>query len=73
MSHDGADDRRAPRVALLGGSFDPVHAAHLALADAAHAHGAAQVVWIPSAQSPFKPDGPRIEDAAAPRVLRMFR
>lgn len=62
MSHDGADDRQAPRVALLGGSFDPVHAAHLALADAAHGHGAVQVVWIPAAQSPFKPDGPRIED-----------
>lgn len=63
MSHGGADDRRAPCIALLGGSFDPVHAGHLALADAAHAHGAAEVVWVPVAQSPFKLDGPRIEDA----------
>lgn len=63
MSDDRSDRSRAPRVALLGGSFDPVHAAHLALADAAHAHGAAQVIWVPAAQSPFKPDGPQIDDA----------
>lgn len=42
-------------VALFGGSFDPVHLGHLAIAEAALAlDGVDQVVFIPSAQSPLK-------------------
>lgn len=63
MSNSGSARSEAPVVALLGGSFDPVHSAHLALADAARLHGAEQVRWIPAAQSPFKPEGPCIDDA----------
>lgn len=63
MRVPGVERRQMPPRVLLGGSFDPVHAAHLALADAAHEHGAAELIWVPAAQSPFKPDGPSIDDA----------
>jgi len=42
-------------VALFGGSFDPVHRGHLAIAEAVLALKAVdRVVFIPSAQSPLK-------------------
>ena len=38
-----------PLLGLLGGTFDPVHYAHLRLADEAAEHlGLARVRWIPS-------------------------
>lgn len=41
-------DARRPRVGLFGGSFDPVHRAHLALAHAALEQlGLDEVRWIP--------------------------
>ncbi len=61
----------APVRVLLGGSFDPVHCGHLALADAAHAYGASEVVWIPVAQSPFKSEGPQIEAADRLALLQV--
>lgn len=43
-------------LGLLGGSFDPVHAGHLALAHAARAElGLAQVVFVPAGQPWQKP------------------
>ncbi len=43
------------RIALLGGSFDPVHNGHLALATAAWQSGKYDAVWfVPAASSPFK-------------------
>lgn len=45
---------------LLGGSFDPVHGAHLALADAVRAScPAAALIWVPAARSPFKSEMPQ--------------
>ncbi len=44
-----------PRVGLLGGSFDPVHEGHLALArEAARAAALDRVLFAPAADSPFK-------------------
>jgi len=47
------------RVGLLGGTFDPVHFGHLRLAEEAReAAQLDQVLFIPAARSPFKPDHP---------------
>ena len=46
------------RVCLFGGSFDPVHAGHLAIAAAARrACDLHRVVFLPAARSPFKAEG----------------
>ncbi len=42
------------RIAILGGSFDPPHLGHAAIARAALDAGADQVIWMPAAASPFK-------------------
>jgi len=48
---------RIRRVGLLGGTFDPVHFGHLRLAEEAReAAQLDQVLFIPAARSPFKPD-----------------
>lgn len=55
-----------PPLGILGGTFDPVHAAHLALARVALDRlGLAQVVWIPAGQ-PWHRDHPGA--AAADRL-----
>jgi nicotinate-nucleotide adenylyltransferase len=44
------------RIAIYGGTFDPVHHGHLILArDACERLGLDQVIFIPAAVSPFKP------------------
>jgi nicotinate-nucleotide adenylyltransferase len=51
------------RIALLGGSFDPVHAGHVSLAEAARDRlGADRVLLVVAAGQPLKPGG-----AAAPQ------
>ncbi len=43
------------RIAILGGTFDPVHLGHLAIAeDVRFALEAACVLFVPAAQQPFK-------------------
>lgn len=43
------------RVGLFGGTFDPPHVAHLAVAEAALEQGGLdQILWMPAAESPFK-------------------
>lgn len=44
------------RIALYGGTFDPIHHGHLILArEARERLGLDRVVFIPAARSPFKP------------------
>lgn len=59
------------RIGLYGGSFDPVHCGHLLVARAALEELALdRLVFIPAAQSPFKPGA---MPAPAPARLRMLR
>lgn len=46
------------RIGVLGGSFDPVHYGHLAMAaEARHALGLDRVLFVVAAQQPLKPGG----------------
>ena len=46
-----------PRLGLMGGSFDPVHAGHLYVARAARERaGLDEVLFVPAARPPHKPD-----------------
>src|SRR5579859_1268857 len=59
------------RVGLFGGSFDPVHLGHLLVAQAAREElGLDRLIFIPAAQSPFKPDSAA---APGPERLRLLR
>ena len=60
------------RIAILGGSFNPVHNAHLALADAVHrALGYDRVLFVPASIPPHKEldSGATAEDRIA--MLRL--
>jgi len=49
--------RRAERLGILGGSFDPVHIGHVHVAETARAAANLDhVVWIPAARPPHKPE-----------------
>ena len=44
------------RIGILGGTFDPVHNAHLALASAAmRALGLGKILWLPTGAPPYRP------------------
>ncbi len=60
------------RIALYGGSFDPVHQAHLLVAQAAFEELALdRVIFIPTAQSPFKPTHQLAPSASRLAMLRL--
>lgn len=53
------DAGKAPRVGLFGGTFDPVHCAHLEIARRVRgALSLDRVIFIPNAQSPIKESAP---------------
>jgi nicotinate-nucleotide adenylyltransferase len=52
-----------PLVGLLGGTFDPIHLGHLAVARAAERALPLETIrFIPSAQPPHRPDSPRASE-----------
>ncbi|HRI15912.1 MAG TPA: nicotinate (nicotinamide) nucleotide adenylyltransferase [Verrucomicrobiota bacterium] len=60
------------RVGLYGGSFDPVHLGHLLVAEAAIEELALdRLIFIPAAQSPFKPGSQPAPPALRTRLLRL--
>jgi nicotinate-nucleotide adenylyltransferase len=61
----------ARRVGVFGGTFDPVHIGHLAVAqDALEVLRLDRILFVPAARSPLKPDPPRAEGAVRARMLR---
>jgi nicotinate-nucleotide adenylyltransferase len=60
------------RIALFGGSFDPVHTGHLLVAQAAREElDLSRLFFIPAAQSPFKPDREPTDSNERLRLLRL--
>lgn len=60
------------RLGLYGGSFDPVHCGHLLVSEAAREElGLDRIVFIPAAQSPFKPESAPAPAATRVRLLRL--
>lgn len=60
------------RLGIFGGSFDPVHNGHLALARACQTAAALDEVWFtPTAVQPLKRHGPRATDAQRVEMLRL--
>ncbi len=59
------------KIGFFGGTFDPVHAGHLLLAEAVRADaGLDQILFVPAAVPPHKPEGPK---SGADDRLRMVR
>jgi nicotinate-nucleotide adenylyltransferase len=60
------------KLGLYGGSFDPVHLGHLLVAQAAVEElGLDRLFFIPTAQSPFKPENKPAPDAVRLQLLRL--
>jgi nicotinate-nucleotide adenylyltransferase len=59
------------RIALFGGSFDPVHTGHLLVAQAAREElRLDRLYFVPAAHSPFKPER---QPSPPPERLRLLR
>ena len=57
-------------IGILGGTFDPVHNAHLAIAGAAmRTLGLERILWLPTGTPPYRP----APVAAAPHRLAMLK
>ncbi len=51
------------KIALFGGTFDPVHLGHTAVAEDAARHiGAEKIIFIPAKRSPLKGFLPKAND-----------
>jgi nicotinate-nucleotide adenylyltransferase len=60
------------RLGIFGGSFDPVHNGHLALARACQQQAALDEIWfVPTAIQPLKHGGPQATDAQRLEMLRL--
>jgi len=60
------------RLGIFGGSFDPVHNGHLALAHACQHQSALDEVWFtPTAVQPLKQPGPHATDAQRLEMLQL--
>ena len=58
------DTPAARRLGVFGGSFNPPHVAHLAVAEAAADQlGLGQVLWVPAATAPHKQSRPDLASA----------
>ena len=63
---------KGKRIALYGGSFDPVHNAHIEIAETVLEHGCVDhLIFLPSAHSPLKKNGPIASDADRLKMLEL--
>lgn len=63
---------RKPRIGVFGGTFDPVHCGHLALARAAlGAFALDRILFVPGHVTPFKQDARTASDADRLAMLRL--
>jgi nicotinate-nucleotide adenylyltransferase len=61
----------AQRIGIYGGTFDPIHIGHLAIAeDARHALGLDQVIFVPAFRQPLKAD---LQGASPAQRMAMVR
>jgi nicotinate-nucleotide adenylyltransferase len=59
------------RIAIYGGTFDPVHHAHLILArDVVETLGLDRLIFVPASVSPFKRAGPAVSGELRLMMLR---
>jgi nicotinate (nicotinamide) nucleotide adenylyltransferase len=59
MSMSAAENKKLKKIGIYGGTFDPVHHAHLILArDALETLGLDEVIFVPAAVSPLKKAAP---------------
>jgi len=59
-------------LGIFGGSFDPVHNGHLALARACQDQASLDAIWfMPTAVQPLKQQGPHATDAQRAEMLRL--
>jgi nicotinate-nucleotide adenylyltransferase len=59
-------------VGVFGGTFDPIHHGHLAVAEAARdALALEQVLFVPAGQPPHKPEAPEASAAARLAMVRL--
>lgn len=66
------DARPSTTLGIYGGSFDPVHNGHLALARACREQAALDEVWFtPTAIQPLKQQGPQATNADRLEMLRL--
>ncbi len=60
------------RIGVLGGSFDPVHTGHTAMAvKTAQVFGLSRIIFLPAGISPFKPAGPAAAPEQRVEMLRL--
>lgn len=60
------------RLGIFGGSFDPVHNAHLILAEVCRQELALdRVLFVPAAKNPLKPGGAQAEDSSRLEMLQL--
>jgi nicotinate-nucleotide adenylyltransferase len=58
------------KLALFGGTFDPIHLGHTAVAAAADEHiGAEKVIFIPAKHSPLKGSLPKASDSSRLKMI----
>jgi len=64
--------KKSPTIILFGGSFDPIHNGHLAVAMFAGVHlNADQIIFIPARRNPHKKQAPIADDVSRLTMIHL--